>query len=98
MSGWRGNFEFVRPGATQSVAIGGASAATTNAFGESTRMVRVVSTTDAFITFAKTPVATTAHMFLPANVPEYFLVDPGQKAALIQSTASGDAYITEVSK
>jgi streptogramin lyase len=37
-------------------------------------------------------------MLLPANVVEYFRVTPGHKISGIQRTASGNLYVTEMTK
>lgn len=87
------------PGTNQSVAISAVSAATTNALELNTIVIRVVSTTNCFITIATgTPTATTASTFLPAYTPEYFRVDAAdtKKVAVIQQAASGTLYITEM--
>ena len=82
---------------TSVVAISGSSAASP-AFANQTTIVRVVSTTDCFIRFDANPTATTSHMYLPANVVEYFRVTPGEKIAGIQRTASGNLYVTQMTK
>lgn len=86
------------PGTSQTVSVSGTSAATTNAVGSYINKVRLRSTTDCFIKFAKSPTATTSDMFLPAGETEYFDVKPGQKVAAIQSSASGTLYVTEMTK
>lgn len=80
----------------QKVSVAAASAATTNAFGASTTLVRVATTTDCYITFAVTPVATTSMTLLPAGSVDYFMVEPGEKAAFIRNTADGVATVTEM--
>jgi hypothetical protein len=37
-------------------------------------------------------------MFLPSNVVEYFRVTPGHKIAGIQRSASGNLYVTEMTR
>lgn len=87
------------PGTTQTVAISGTSAATSNALSKDTVVIRVVATTNCFIRIATgTPTATTADVPLMASVPEYFRVN-GQntlKVAGIQMSASGSLYVTEM--
>ena len=85
-----------RLGATQTVAVGAASAANTTAFGAGTRAVRVVSTTACHIKFENTPVATTNDAYLPANWVAEYTVSPGEKIAVIQNTAAGNLYVTEM--
>lgn len=53
------------------------------AFGPSTGMVRISCDTTVSAAFGASPTATTSNMRLPANVPEYFRVRPGQKSAFI---------------
>ena len=83
---------------TQTVSVSGTSAATTDAFGDSTTTIRVVSTTDCYLKFGAAPVATSSNMLLPANVVEYFAATPGVKLAAIQKTVSGTLYVTEMTK
>jgi len=94
----RGDIQAFYPSTTQVVAYTGTSAASSNAFSDDTRLVRVVATTDCHITFAGTPTATTSHPFLPANTVEYFIVNGGQKIAAIRSAVSGNLYVTEMTK
>lgn len=87
-----------RPLTNQTVAYTGTSAPTTNAFGDGINVVRIVCTTDAFIVFAGTPVATTGGTFVPALTPEYFTVSPGQKVAAIRATVDGSMFVTEMTQ
>lgn len=86
------------PTTTQVVTVGAASAATTNAVGAETHIVRLVSTTDCHITFAGTPTATTSDWLLPSGVVEYMTIRPGQKVAAIQNSAGGSLYVTEMTR
>lgn len=87
-----------RPDTVQTVTVGATSAATTNAFGESTHQIRVVSTTACHYVLGGTPTATTSHTYIPADVVEYIDVHGGEKIAFIQHAAGGTAYVTEVTK
>lgn len=87
-----------RPGASQSVAYTGTAGTVSNGFGTGVNTVRVVLSTAGFISFGTAPVATTSDMYMPANVPEYFVVTPGQKVSGIQSAAGGTLYVTEMSR
>jgi hypothetical protein len=81
----------------QTVAVGAASAAVTNAFAAHTTILRVVSTTACHIRIgAGTPTATTSDAYLPANLPEYFEVAPGERIAVIQNAAGGTLHATEM--
>lgn len=87
------------PGTTQTVSISGTSAATSNALGLNTVVIRVVATTNCFIKIATgTPTATTADVPIIASIPEYFRVNGNQtlKVAGIQMSASGSLYVTEM--
>ncbi len=85
-----------RLGTTQKVATSTTSAAT-GAFGSETFQLRIVVDVDSFITIGDgTPTATTSSAFLPAKWPEYFTCTPGQKAAAILGTGTGNMYVTEI--
>lgn len=87
-----------RPETTQVVTVGAASAATTNAVGSQTYVVRLISTTDCHVVFAGTPTATANDMFLAADREELFRISPGEKVAAIQNAAGGSLYVTEMTK
>jgi len=84
-----------RLGLTQNVAYSTTAGTITNALGAQTYKVRVVTTTDAFITTDGTT-ATSAGAYLPALAVEYFTVSPGQKISAIQVSAAGTLYVTEI--
>src|SRR5215468_7724688 len=78
-----------RVGVTQTIAFDG-NAAATNTFGPETFQVRLVA--DAACCYrigdgAQT--ATTADPFLPANVIEYVIVNPGQSISAIKAATNG---------
>jgi hypothetical protein len=84
-------------GGVNTVFVPGASTATA-AFGAQTRQIRVAN--GATIAWVKiddgSPVATAStSMLIPANVVEYFMVNPGQKAAVFGT--GGNLSITECS-
>jgi hypothetical protein len=76
------------PLAEQTVAIGGASAPTTNAFNAKTRMVRLHTDAICSVAFGTAPTATSANMRLAANQTEYVGVPLGAsyKVAVITNT------------
>ena len=83
---------------TQTVSVTDSSAATSNAFGDSTTHVRVVCTVDCFIVFGATPTATSSKTYLPADTVEFFKVPDGgttKLAALREGSTSGTLYVTE---
>ena len=64
-----------------------------------TTHIRVVSTSACWIAFGAAPVAVSsgaASIFLPAGLPEYFWVLPGEKIAVIQDSAAGVLNIAEL--
>lgn len=91
--------QVVRPsGTTQTVSISGTSAATTNPVDDGgATIVRIISTTACHYILGSSPTATTSHAYLPADTVEYIAVNPGDKIAFIQASASGTAYVTECS-
>lgn len=84
------------PGTTQTVTVGAASAATTNAVGQHTKRIRLISTTACHVAFAVAPTATTSSMYLAAGREEVFAIKPGQKVAVIQNAAGGTLFVTEL--
>ena len=81
----------ILPGTTIKQAIGSASAATAAL---TTDIVRLAATTDCYVVFGATPVATSSGLFLPAGCPEYFAFISGQKIAVIRDTTDGNLLIT----
>ena len=64
-----------------------------------TMHVRLVATSDCWVSFGANPtaaVASTAAILLPAGVPEYFWVYPGERLAVIQNSAAGSLNIAEL--
>lgn len=79
------------PIASQSVAIGGSSAATTNAVGGSTSLIRIYAEADCNITIAAAPNASTGIIIpMAAGQYDYFGVGLGSamKVACITRTVS----------
>jgi hypothetical protein len=72
----------------------------TTPFGSQTRQVRLASTLALCVTLDSTAVVTAnnASALVPANVPEYFAVTPGQVLNFIStSTSTGYVSLTEMS-
>jgi hypothetical protein len=72
----------------------------TTPFGSQTRQVRIASTLALWVTIDSTAVVTanSASALIPANVPEYFCVTPGQVLNFIStSTSTGYVCVTEMS-
>lgn len=57
-------------------------------------VVRVVTTTAAFIAIGKTAVATANDAPIAANTPEYFKIWEGERVSAIQSTAAGNLHVS----
>jgi hypothetical protein len=71
----------------------------TTPFGSQTRQVRITSTLALWATIDSTAVVTanSAAALIPANVPEYFAVTPGQVLNFIStSTSTGYVSLTEM--
>lgn len=93
-----GNAQALKIGTTDTVAIGGTSAAQSAAVSERCTIARIVSDVDCFIACGSSPTATSSSMFLPANSVEYFHVFGGvDKFAVIQDVSAGTLYVTEMS-
>jgi hypothetical protein len=61
--------------------------------------IRLASTADCWVSFGTNPtavVAGVASILLPAGVPEYFWVYPGEKVAVIQNAAGGSLNVAEM--
>lgn len=64
-----------------------------------TTHIRVVGTSDSWISFGANPTAAVggiASILLPAGVPEYFWVYPGERVAVIQNAAAGSLNVAEM--
>lgn len=83
-------------GTNQTIAVGVASVALTNPFGNYTTVVRLCSTTACHIKVGSAPTATTSDPYLPANIDWFIEVAPGQKVATIQNAAAGTLHVTEM--
>jgi hypothetical protein len=85
------SIDALRPGITQSVAYTGTSATSTNPFGAQTYCIRLSSNSACHfkIVEAAGGAATATDTYLPANVVDYVIVNPGQKISAIQSPTGG---------
>lgn len=84
-----------RIGTAQNVAYTG-TAGTTSAIGSQSYRVRVLVTTDAFVTFDGSTPSATSGAYCPALSPEYFTVTSGQVVKAVQVSAGGTLYIAEI--
>lgn len=82
-----------------------ASSVQTPAVGANTRVVRVMATSACLVLAGVNPTAqvpadgatdTDGGIPLAANVPEFIKVQPGDKIAVIQISAGGDLFVSEV--
>lgn len=64
--------------------------------GSETYKVRVLVTTDAWVTMDGSTPSSTAGAYVVANAPEYFTVSPGQTVKAVQVSAGGTLYVTEL--
>lgn len=71
--------------ASQSVTY--TTTAASAAFGEQTKLIRVIADADAHLSFGAAPTATVANMRITADTSEYFGVKPGQKVAAYDGTS-----------
>lgn len=72
---------------------------TVNAVNQNTNHIRVVSSTACWLAFGTAPVAAiggATSILIPANVPEYFWVYPGEKIGVIQDSAGGTLNVAEL--
>lgn len=66
---------------------------------QQTLHIRCVGTSDSWIVFGANPTASVGGagcILLPAGVPEYFWVMPGEKIAVIQNSAGGSLNVAEM--
>ena len=67
--------------ATQAVTFTTATASA--AFNVATNLVRISCDAEAHLSFGTGPTATTSHLQMQADSPEYFIVVPGQKVSAV---------------
>ncbi|MBM7483320.1 hypothetical protein ACVWWI_003364 [Bradyrhizobium sp. USDA 3686] len=85
-----------RLGTAQNATYTTTAASPAAAVGAGVSRVRVLVTTDAWITVGKNPTATTsASTYLPALMPEYVIVNPGENISAVQVSATGVLNVTE---
>jgi hypothetical protein len=84
-----------RLGIMQNVAYTGTAGVIANPIGAETYKVRVVVTTDAFVTTDGTTPSSTNGAYVPGLTAEYFTTTPGQKVSAVQVSAGGTLYVTE---
>jgi hypothetical protein len=88
-----------KPKTSQKITVGAASAKITNAVGAYIQVVRILSTSAAYVKFGATgDSATASDMIVPANVPEYFTISAGQFVHALQVSAAGTMDVTEMTQ
>lgn len=90
----------LRPVTHQKKAYTGTAGTIDNAIAEGVEIIRVVLTSAGYIAIGADPTATTSDVYMPANVPEYFVVSPGGtiKVSAVQAASGGDLHVTEMSR
>ena len=81
---------------TQKIAYTGV-AGTSAAVGSQTRQVRVTLSSAGYIKIGS-GAAVVTDTYMPANVPEYFAIQPGETVSAIQDAAGGNLLITELTQ
>jgi|TARA_R110000787_G_scaffold91778_1_gene193352 hypothetical protein len=85
-------------GATQTVAVGASSAAS-SAVNANTREIRVIATVDAYVEISSAPTASSSSFILPAFTVEYFRVAGSDKVAVLRvGSVTGTSRVTELSQ
>lgn len=84
------------PRTVQKVAYTGTAGTISNAVGAQTRVVRVTTTTAAYIAHGASPTATANDHYLPADTPWEFNINPGDKVSAVQVSSGGTLFVTEV--
>jgi 2-methylaconitate cis-trans-isomerase PrpF len=86
-----------RPGSTETVSYTTSAGATSAAYTNNI-VVRLYATSNCHVEFGPTASSdvTTSSMPLPAGSVEYFYVNKGDLIAVVQDTASGTLFITEM--
>lgn len=87
-----------RLGTHQSAAFTATAGTIANGVGTSTRYVRVIVTSAAYVKIATTPTATTSDVYMAANVPEIFRIGAGEKVSAVQVSAGGSVHVTELTE
>ena len=84
--------QVLRPSTTEAVTVSGTAASSSSI---TSRVVRMVATTDCFYN-VQTTATTTNAAFLPANVVEFVHTYDGDTISFITNGTSGTVYVTEM--
>ena len=82
-------------GTQQNVAYTGTAGTITNGVTAGVTKVRIVVTTDAWVTTDGTTPSATAGAYMVALTPEYVTVRQGEKPKAVQVASGGTMYVTE---
>jgi hypothetical protein len=72
------------------------TAGTYGPIGAQTYKVRVLVTTDAYVTTDGSTPSNTSGAYVVASSPEYFTTTPGQSVKAVQVSSAGTLYVTEI--
>ena len=86
----RAVLSFINPGTPVLVSIGATSAVSATV---GSSVIRLVSTVACYVAIGASPTATSSSMYLPANMPEYFVVDPTDQVAVLEVSGAGTLFI-----
>lgn len=84
-----------RWGKTQNVAYTGTAGTITNGVSDGVYKLRLLATTDAFVTLDGSTPTSSNGTYLVASSAEYVTVSPGQKPKAVQVSSGGTLYVTE---
>ena len=85
-----------RAGTHQSVAYTTVAGTIATAVATGTNRVRVVLTTTGFILISSATDAAVTDVYMVANIPEVFTINPGEKVSAIRSAVNGTLHVTEI--
>jgi hypothetical protein len=84
-----------RWGTTQNVAYTGTAGTITNGVSDGVTKLRLLTTTDAFVTTDGSTPTSSNGTYMVAYSAEYVTVTPGQKPKAVQVSSGGTLYVTE---
>lgn len=85
-----------RLGTAQNIAYTGTAGQIANGVSVGVTKIRVLVTTDAWVTTDGTVPSATSGAYVVGLSPEYFTVSPGQKPQAVQVSAGGTMYVVEL--
>lgn len=88
-------FGTARWGLQQSVAYTGTAGTITTGASSGVTKLRILVTTDAFVTTDGSTPSATQGAYMVASQPEYVTCNPGEKPKAVQVSSNGTMYVTE---